>query len=92
MTKWLMSVWKTDKDFFPSLWWQNKGLLFYTQRGRFYENGGEPEQQVAQRCCQYPTAGSVQGQVGQTLEQPNLVEDVLPNVKEKAHDIFKDPS
>ena len=33
-------------------------------------------QQVAQRSCVCPIIGSVQGQVGQDFEQPDLVEGV----------------
>jgi len=35
--------------------------------------------QVAQRSCGCPIIGNVQGQVGQGLEQPGLVEDVAAN-------------
>jgi len=38
--------------------------------------GGEAPAQVAQRSRGYPLPGSVQGQVGQGLEQPGLVEGV----------------
>ena len=41
--------------------------------------GGEALAQGAQRSCGCPwIPGSVQGQVGQGLEQPGLVEGVLP--------------
>ena len=42
----------------------------------FYDEGGETLKQVAQRSCGCPIIGGVQGQVGQGLEQPDLVEEV----------------
>jgi len=41
-----------------------------------YYEGGESLEQVAQRSCDCPLPGSVQGQVGWGLEQPGLVKGV----------------
>jgi len=38
-----------------------------------YYEGGETREQVAQRSCGCPLAGSVQGQVGRGFEHPGLV-------------------
>jgi len=53
------------------------------KRGRFiskkeilYYEGGEILAQVAQKSCECPLPGSVQGQVGWGFEQPGLVEGV----------------
>ena len=59
------------------------GNCFELKEGRFsskeeilYREGGEALAQVAQRSCGCPLPGSVQGQVGQGSEQPDLVEAV----------------
>ena len=41
-----------------------------------YDGSMETLEQVAQRSCGCPLPGSVQGEVGWGLEQPDLVEDV----------------
>jgi len=41
-----------------------------------YSEDREALAQVAQRSCGFPLPGRVQGQVGQGLEQPGLVEEV----------------
>ena len=52
----------------------NLHLLF--QEEFFYSKGGETLEEVAQRSCGCSIIESVQGQVGQGFEQPDLVEDV----------------
>jgi len=42
----------------------------------FYDDGGEMLEHVAQWSCGCLIITSVQGQVGQGFEQPNLVNDV----------------
>ncbi|KAK4811000.1 hypothetical protein QYF61_014472, partial [Mycteria americana] len=41
----------------------------------FYDEGGETLEKVAQRSCECPIIGSVQGQVGWGFEQPDLERD-----------------
>jgi len=43
----------------------------------FYNEGVETLEKVAQRRCECPIIGSIQGLVGQGLEQPDLVKDVF---------------
>jgi len=45
----------------------------------FYDEDGEPLEHVVQRNCGCPVIGSAPDKVGQSYEQPNLVEDVPPN-------------
>jgi len=47
----------------------------------FYHEGDETLEQVAQRGCRCSIPGNIQGQVGQGLEQPGLVEDVPAHCK-----------
>jgi len=42
----------------------------------FNDEGGETLKQVAQTSCGWPIIGHVQGQVGQSFEQPHRVDDV----------------
>ena len=46
------------------------------QKKFFYNEDGETLAQVAQRGCGCPVPGTIQGQVGQGSEKPDLVEDV----------------
>ena len=41
-----------------------------------HHEGGQTLEQAAQRSCEYSLAGSVEGQVGWSSEQPGLLEDV----------------
>jgi len=43
---------------------------------RFYNNGGEALEQIAQRGGGCPLLGDIQGQTGQGSEQPDLAVDV----------------
>ena len=45
-------------------------------RKKFYDEGDETLEQVAQRICGCPIIGSVRDKVGRDVEQPDLVEDV----------------
>ena len=45
-------------------------------RKKFFTEGGETLEEVAQRSSGCPIIGSVQGQVGRGFEQTDLVEDV----------------
>ena len=54
-----------------------EGKFRLARRDNFFcSRGGEPLEQVAQRCGKCPISGNIQGQVGQDSEQPDLVEDV----------------
>ena len=46
-----------------------------------YNEGGKTLEQAAQRGGRCPIPGSIQGQVEQGLEQPDLVEDVPPHCR-----------
>ncbi|KAK4816211.1 LOW QUALITY PROTEIN: hypothetical protein QYF61_013449 [Mycteria americana] len=50
-------------------------------RKKFYDEGGETLEQVAQRGGRCPMPGNIQGQVGQGSEQPDLVEDIPAHCK-----------
>ena len=62
-----------------------RGNSFKLKEGRFrsrckeeilYCEGGETLEQVAQISCGCPLPGSVQGQVGRGIDQPDVVEGV----------------
>jgi len=46
------------------------------QKDIFHSEGGETQEQVAQRSGRCPIPGNIQGQAGGGSEQPDLVEDV----------------
>jgi len=48
----------------------------------FYNEDGETLEQIAQTGGRCPIPGNIQGQVGQGLEQPDLVEDVPTHCRE----------
>jgi len=53
-----------------------EGRFTLDVRKKCFTEGGEALAQSAQRSCGCPLPGNVQGQVGQGLEHPELVESV----------------
>jgi len=57
----------------------------------FYHESGETLEQVAQRGSRCPIPGTIQGQVGQSSEKPDLVKDVPAYCRGIGQMTFKGP-